>query len=206
MELPLRTLPAAVEGERRLHVRGGRQQPEGGMPARPGRPREEGRDRSPAPVPLRPRRHGERARQRPPTRRSAAHSRVSNTPGLTHQAVISFDASAWNTRSGVAASSTDARSCPFARSADTRAPPWLLLLMRSPPSEGKDRPLAEFIGDRFLTREVTSSGARPQRPSACLRRFDHRYPTQPMPTKTRIGVTATAMTTNINSSGDVARS
>jgi hypothetical protein len=62
---------------------------------------------------------------------------VSKTPGRTHQDVISLDAIALNTRSGVAASSTDASSCPFAASATARAVP-LISAMSCPP-EDRDR-------------------------------------------------------------------
>jgi hypothetical protein len=55
------------------------------------------------------------ARQRPLTSTVPDHSRVSNTPGLTHQCVTSVDANAQKTLFGVAASSTVTSRIPPAR-------------------------------------------------------------------------------------------
>ena len=72
------------------------------------------------------------ARQRPPTRKSPDHSRVSNTPGRTHQEVISLEVRARNTRSGEAGITTLARSLPSGRSATARAPLSMLPMILLP--------------------------------------------------------------------------
>ena len=101
------------------------------------------------------------------THTSPDHSLVSNTPGLTHHAVISSDVSARNTCSGSTSISTRAGSSPSAGSATARAA-VMLMVMFYPPDVRRPVRDAAPTGKVALMEKIIGGLCQPREPVARL--------------------------------------